>query len=448
QREGRPDEAERAFRGGLAIDPNFPPALFNLGNVLRETGRSAEAEAVYAHLLTLQPNDADAHNNMGLLFGDTGRFEQAEASYRTALAINPNDANAACNLGLVLHRLGRLQEAERGYESAARAHPDHPITWNNYGNLLADLKKFEEAGRAYAAAVARDPKYGHALGKLMLMQRKTCDWSKLAEIDAQIAHLAETENAHGVGPFEMLVVPSQTPASHRRIAAQYAASRHGVALAQPPLVDRRARPRERLRIGYVSSDFSDHATVWLFAGVLAAHDRRRVSVHCYSTARPVYDASRRRVIDACEKFVDLHLMSDRAAAQLIVADEIDILVDLKGYTVNDRLGIQALRPVPVVISWLGYPGTLGDARLADYIIGDAIVTPLEKAADYSEILALMPHCYQPNDRGRAIGPRPTRAAAGLPEEGFVFCNFNQSYKISPETFDLWRRLLQHAPGSV
>jgi predicted O-linked N-acetylglucosamine transferase (SPINDLY family) len=448
QREGRPDEAERAYREALAVYPNFGPALFNLGNVLRETEQMTEAEAVYARLLAHVPNHVDAHNNLGLLFGATGRLEQAEASYRTALAIDPNDANAACNLGLLLHRLGGLDEAERIYASALRAHPDHAVTWNNYGNLLADRKKFEQAGRAYAAAVARDPKYGHALGKLMLMQRMICDWSNLGAVDAQIAHLAETENDHGLGPFEMLVLPSQTAASHRRIAARYAVSLHGAALARPPLVERRARPRERLRIGYVSSDYSDHATTWLFAGVLEAHDRQHVSVHCYSTAIPVYDASRQRVIDACDHFVDLHLMSDQAAAALIVADKVDILVDLKGYTQNDRLGIQALRPAPVVVSWLGYPGTLGDARLADYVIGDAIVTPLEKAADYSEILALMPHCYQPNDRGRAIGPRPTRAEAGLPEDAFVFCNFNRSHKISPETFDLWYRLLRHVPGSV
>jgi predicted O-linked N-acetylglucosamine transferase (SPINDLY family) len=153
-------------------------------------------------------------------------------------------------------------------------------------------------------------------------------------------------------------------------------------------------------------------------------------------------------MENCESFHDLRALSDRAAARQIADDGIDILVDLKGYTRDSRLGISALRPAPVIVSWLGYPGTLGHERLADYIIGDPIVTPLDAADGYSETLALMPHCYQPNDRNRPISAAPPRSAENLPEDAFVFCSFNQSYKIIPKVFDIWCKLLSSVPGSV
>jgi predicted O-linked N-acetylglucosamine transferase (SPINDLY family) len=142
------------------------------------------------------------------------------------------------------------------------------------------------------------------------------------------------------------------------------------------------------------------------------------------------------------------MLSHVAAAQQILDDGIDILVDLKGYTTNARLEILALRPAPVQATWLGYAGTLGHPRLADYLIGDPIVTPLQDKDNYGEALALMPNCYQPNDDKRDIGARPSRTGAGLPARGFVFCSFNQSYKFTPEMFDLWCRLLAAVPGSV
>ncbi len=188
--------------------------------------------------------------------------------------------------------------------------------------------------------------------------------------------------------------------------------------------------------------------MYLLAGVLEAHDLKQFVIYGYSCGSASDDAARRRVQAACAVFRDLRLLSDEAAARQIAADEIDILVDLKGYTQDGRLGITARRPAPVIVSWLGYPGTLGHPRLADYLIGDPVVTPLEHAAHFSETLALMPHCYQPNDSKRVIGPRPTRAEAGLPESGFVFCSFNVIAKLNPEVFDVWCRLLREVPGSV
>ncbi|MFA7281351.1 MAG: glycosyltransferase, partial [Sterolibacterium sp.] len=220
-------------------------------------------------------------------------------------------------------------------------------------------------------------------------------------------------------------------------------------LEQAPLADPASRPqRDRLRIGYLSADFFDHATMHLMAGVLAAHDRSRFAIQLYSYGPATDDDYRRQAEANAEIFRDIRNTSDVDAAALILADGVDILVDLKGYTQDARLGITARRPAPIIASWLGYPGTLGHRRLADYIIGDPVVTPFDMADQFTEAIVQMPHCYQPNDRKRAVGPCPSRAEAGLPADAFVFCSFNQTYKFNPETVDVWTKLLQQVTGSV
>jgi predicted O-linked N-acetylglucosamine transferase (SPINDLY family) len=182
--------------------------------------------------------------------------------------------------------------------------------------------------------------------------------------------------------------------------------------------------------------------------VLETHDASRFAIHAYSYGPEILDGQRERVRNACGVFRDIRVLKDSAAAERIAADEIDILVDLVGYTQDCRPLICARRPAPVLVNWLGYPGTLGHPRLADYIIGDPVVTPLAHAAHFSETLALMPNCYLPYDRGRSVGPRPSRQEAGLPEGKFVFCSFHQGYKLNPQVFDIWCRLLREVPQSV
>ena len=453
QRRGDGTAAEVAFRHVLAVNPSFLEALLNLSNLLMENRKFEEAETLARRALRVRPDYAAAHFNLGWICSQTGREREGELSYRTALASDPAFVGAANNLGLLLHRLGRLEEAEGAYRQALGINPGYAHAWNNLGNVLAELKRPVEAAEAYEKAVAIDPDYAHATGKLLLSSRQICDWSKIAAIEDQIVALVGEGRVHGLGPFEMLIVDRLTGTDHKLIARRYGEEVHGAALAARPIVAGRAHPeaeagRRRLRIGYLSSDFSEHATTHLFAGVLDAHDRDRVEVFCYSTARPIQDAGRARILQGTEHFRDFHELSDDRAAQIVASDGIDILVDLKGYTESGRLGIQARRPAPVVVSWLGYPGTLGVTRLADYIIGDPVVTPLDHAEVYSETLALMPHCYQPTDNARAIGATMTRAEAGLPEKALVFCNFNASYKISPAVFARWLMVMHQVPDSV
>jgi predicted O-linked N-acetylglucosamine transferase (SPINDLY family) len=284
--------------------------------------------------------------------------------------------------------------------------------------------------------------------------RRRSVWEHLAETDAAcIANLERGQGQAIVPPWLLLNMPDLTPALQRKAAHDFATTRFSRAvLQQPPLVNAVARTGV-LRIGYLSADYYDHATMHLMAGVLEAHDPARVEVHLLSINANRHmvkenDPYAHRIAAMPATFHDLASVSDAEAAERIAQIAPHLLIDLKGYTADSRTDITALRPAPVIVNWLGYPGTLGHERLADYIIGDPVVTPLGHASDFSETLALMPHCYQPNDRSRPLGAPPARQEEGLPENSFVFCCFNQFIKINPDTFDVWCRLLAATPGSV
>jgi predicted O-linked N-acetylglucosamine transferase (SPINDLY family) len=275
-----------------------------------------------------------------------------------------------------------------------------------------------------------------------------CEWSGLAdEVQALRERLAQDESAKVV-PFTLLALPGIHPGEQLSCARRFAEETYRGSLSCPPLCEGTQADGQKLRIGYLSADFGDHPVSHLLAQVIELHDRSSFEAFAYSYGPDDQTLMRRRLQTAFDTFRDVVTMSDAAAARLILEDGIHILVDLTGYTKNARLAITALRPAPVQVSWLGYPGTLGHPRLADYLIGDAIVSPPARSDDFSETLALMPNCFQPNDRLRVIGERPAREAVGLPSEGFVFCCFNQSYKINEQMFDIWCRLLAAVPGSV
>ena len=310
--------------------------------------------------------------------------------------------------------------------------------------LGAQVGRTDEAVELILEALRRNP--GSAEIHTLLA---ACAWSELAPA-VEILHerIAKAKSGE-VSPLGLLPLPESNASEQYQCARQYAQQQYGDILSRPPLCGTRIRDdRNKLRIGYLSADYHEHPTSFLLAQVIELHDRARFEVFGYSGGPDSEDSMRRRMRAAFDTFRDVRPLSHEVAAQQILDDGIDILVDLNGYTTNARQEILALRPAPVQVSWLGYPGTLGSPRLADYLIGDPIVSPLRDGGHFGEALALMPVCYQPNDRQRAIGERPTRTAAGLPADGFVFCSFNQSYKFTPAMFDLWCRLLAAVPGSV
>lgn len=285
--------------------------------------------------------------------------------------------------------------------------------------------------------------------KLYGLSQRMCEWDDLGMWRTRIREAMERGERGLISPFLLLALPGITAQEqrtcselwmHDRIAAQDA-ERQSLDFQFP------SKAPAKIRLGYLSCDFHDHATALLLIELFEAHDRDRFEVFAYSYGADDGKSMRPRLQKAFEHFIDIQALSTKEAAERIHADGIDILIDLKGYTRNTRTEILGLRPAPLQVNYLGYPGTLGSG-LCDYIITDHFLTPPESSAAYSESFAYLPDSYQPHSRNSLIGQRPERAHLGLPDDAFVFCCFNQAYKITPELFDLWCQLLHRCPDSV
>lgn len=280
-------------------------------------------------------------------------------------------------------------------------------------------------------------------------KRSMCEWSDLASDDVAIRAALTESIGHQLPPFHLLSVPGMSAGQQRACSELWTRERRAEALSVRSGLDFSFPDRgtRKIRLGYLSNDFHEHATAHLLIEVLEAHAREDFEIIAYSFGADDGLPMRRRLVAACDHFVDICQMDDKAAAERIHADGVDILIDLKGFTARARTGIVMLRPAPVIVNYLGYPGTMGEG-VCDYLVTDHFLTPAASTHEYAEALAYMPHTYHPHGRGTPLGKRPTRREAGLPEQAFVFCCFNQPYKISPEVFDIWCRLLAMVPDSV
>jgi predicted O-linked N-acetylglucosamine transferase (SPINDLY family) len=304
------------------------------------------------------------------------------------------------------------------------------------------LGRLGEAIACFRTAVELDPKLTSIRVWLHHKRRGICDWSGIEAEEAELLALLDSSES-APHPFSVLSMAT-SPAAQLRVAR---AASEGLKAPQPDYGPRRAASG-KLRIGYLSSDFCRHATAILVTQLFELHDRSRFEISAYSHGPDDNSEIGARLRKAFDHFVDLNSLSDDEAARRIYADGIDILIEMKGYTSGARTGISARRPAPVQASFIGFPGTMG-ADFIDYIIADPFVLPMDQQDVYSEKIIHLPHCYQPNDTSRLIADvTPTRAQCGLPDQGFVFCSFNNSYKLTPAFFDIWMRLLLAAPGSV
>jgi predicted O-linked N-acetylglucosamine transferase (SPINDLY family) len=444
----RSAEAVPLLRRALESAPDHPFAWLQLGIALRKLGDLDAAAAAYARVLALRADDAEAHNNLGNLLQEQGRLEEALSHYRDAVRVEPRFALAWNNLGSALVRKREFGEAARCLARAVELDPDSADARFNLGNVHSLLGERDQAVRCFAAAHERRPEQPAYRGHLLLEMQQVCDWSRLDELCAQQRRAPLARPGEPISPFSLLSIPS-TRAEQLQCARNYAASVSRRVERERRRLDFHFERGERakLRIGYLSADFHAHATAYLTAELFELHDRGRFEVIAYSYGPDDASPMRTRLKEAFDRFVDISALSHAEAAARIHAERVDILVDLKGYTQDARSEIVALRPAPIQASFIGYPGTMG-ADFIDYLVADRWVAPPEHAADYSEKLVYMPGSYQVNDRKRAAAGVPTRSQLGLPETGFVFCCFNQAYKILPETFAVWMRLLAQLPGSV
>ena len=309
--------------------------------------------------------------------------------------------------------------------------------------MLRQLKRFDEALASYDKALALKPEHPHAFNGIVDCVNKLCDWRRKTNVVCDVtAHVSEKKSI--IDPFTLLGY-SGDPALQLKCARNFI--ENNVPLLPRPLWTGETRHQDKLRVAYLSADFRDHAVSYLMAGLFEQHDRARFEIFAISFGPDSSSEMRSRLDGAFDRFIDVRGMSDRAVANLLRDLEVDIAVDLMGFTYGSRLGIFALRPAPVQVNYLGFPGTMG-ADFMDYVIADRFVIPLEHQAYYTEKVVYLPDTYQANNSTRRIGRVPGRSEMGLPESGFVFCSFNNSTKITPTMFDIWMRLLGAVEGSV
>jgi protein O-GlcNAc transferase len=437
----RLDEALASHDKAIALRPRFAEAYVNRGSALRDLKRLDEALASYDKAIAFKPDYAEAHSNRGKVLWDLRRLDEALASYARAITLKPDYGDAYNNRGNALRDLGRLDEALASYDKAIALQPKYAEAHSNRGGVLVDLKRHEDAVASYEAALAIEPDLPPARQGIVMVAQAICDRS----LGAKLAGGLTDGNFHDFTPFALLA-HCDDPAAHLRCATYHIHEKVPTALR--PLWSGTARLHDKIRVAYVSADFRDHAVAHLIAGLIESHDRSCFEIIGISLGADDRSAKHRRLVKAFDQFHSVRGESNLAVATLMHELEIDIAVDLLGHTRDSRPEILAHRPAPIQVNYLGYPGTMG-ATFIDYVIADPIVLPFDQQPFYTERIVHLPECYQVNDAKRLISEQtPSRTEAGLPEHGFVFCSFNNNFKINAPVFDVWMRLLRSVDGSV
>jgi protein O-GlcNAc transferase len=472
----RYEDALSDFDQAIAHKPDFADAFYNKGNALRELKRNQAAIENYDIVIRLNPRHAGAYNNRGTAHLNLRQFEQALADFDRAISLQPNAAEYYIGRGDVFVHLMRLDKAAAVFEKSLTLNPSLAEAWRGRGSVFSALRRFDDALAAYDRAVALKPEYSDAwlnrgqaffdlrryYDALLSYERaleihpdlKTaalalsirmllCDWRGYEEECARIISGVRAGNA--VGPFALLSLSSS---SEDQLNCARAALAEEFRSPPEPVAPRKYISRDRIRVGYLSFDLRNHAVGFLSVGLFEHHDRSRFETIALSLCPDDGSPVRKRMESAFGQFHDVSLRSDDEIAKLIRELEIDIAVDLNGFTQGARVRVLARRPAPIQVNYLGYPGTLG-ADYIDYIIADRTIIPENQQQFYAEKVVYLPDTYQSNDDKRQMSEEGfTRAQVGLPDLGFVFCSFNNTFKINPPVFDIWMRLLHEVHGSV
>lgn len=454
---GRLAEAGRLYQMVVDAQPRATPALHLLGVVAYQRGQPERALPLIDKAITLNPNHADFHNNRGLVLVALGRIDEAIAAYRTAIALDSAYIDAHNNLGVALSRLGRWEEAGACYRTALAGNPSLAAGHLNLGNYYRECGRLDDAIASYQRSVELN---GANAGARVLLMTALWEATRWEDARAQLDRLApllapDTPTQRGQAldystgaalAFFLPYIVEDHPL-HDVVLRGQAQSFAAAAPYLPPL-PRLGRGERRLRVGYLSPDFGDHAIAHVVRPIFAQHDRDRFEVSCFSLLDRSHNPGPYLgdIRDAADHFIDLSRVSDAVAASRIREREIDILVDLSGYMRGGRPRIVAARPAPIQVYWLGHGGGLGATHI-DYIIGDPAVTPAAEDHRYVEKVCRLPDIFCPADRHSISATAPNRTECGLPATGLVFCAFNNPTKISPEVFAIWMRLLAGVPGS-
>ena len=441
-RQGRHGEAMAFYDQAVAARPDFFEALFNRGNLLLELKRSEEALESYDRVLAVRQDFPGVWNNRGTALRGLRRLDEALASFQRAATLMPGHFNALTNAAVILWDMKRLPEALAAADRALGVQPGFAEALYVKANVLRDLGRTDEALNAYEAALKSNPAHPHALNGAAQVARIVCDWNRTEVLTPRVIENAPSGRAV-IQPF-VLMGYSDDAALQRRCAENLVRM---FVPQRPALRDVRRYGHDKIRLAYLSADFHEHPTARLMVELFERHDRSRFEVTAIAFGPDDGSPLRARLKKAFDHLEDVRGKSDAEVARMLREGEIDIAVDLNGHTAEGRPGIFAWRPAPVQVTYLVYPGTTG-ADFMDVILADRIALPADQQVNMREKIVHLPDSYQANDATRIVPPPPARAEAGLPDRGFVFCCFNNSWKITAPMFDIWMRLLSQVDGSV
>ena len=443
----------------LQGEPANFSAMTLLGVLAFYAGNADAAVHLLEKSLAIQPTQPDAHNNLGEILRATGQFQSALRHFQEALQINPRHLGALINCGNALQDVYRYQDAIEAYQAALTVMPTHAGALSNLANIYQQLYRHQDAIATFSRLLQVAPDYDWALGGRMYSRIHCCDWQDYEQDVAEITRQV-SQGKRAIKVFELRPI-SGDPALELLCARTFADAMYPVGPVvknagidtlenAQELANRVIKSQsrtEKIKIAYLSADFREHPVSQLLVGVIEQHDRAVFEVIGISFGPDDGSASRVRMMSAFDVFIDVRDQSDEQVAQLLRTMNVDIAIDLMGYTTHARPAIFTQRAAPVQVSYLGYAGTTGSVAM-DYIIADDVIIPVQYEQYYAERVIRLPGPLLPRDTSLADASVPTRLEAGLPEKAFVFCAFNNHYKISPAIFDVWMRLLGRLEGSV
>jgi predicted O-linked N-acetylglucosamine transferase (SPINDLY family) len=451
----RPADALVNFERALTLVPQFVEAWIARGGVLRKLGRHAESLAAYDSAIHLAPDRVAAHVGRGGAQLALKNYREAGESLERALALAPHSAEALTERGHLLTELRELDAAIESYDRALAMNPKSAVTWFSRALALSARARFVEAAASCRRVLELDPHHVFAQGACLHAELQVCDWGAYAA-RAQAIQAAVARGEAADFPFSFLAV-CDSPTLQLQCARRFGDLQHAPGPPHVPelkhvpgtsrLLTTRTRPHDRIRVAYVSADFLEHPTSYLAAGLFENHDRQRFDVIGISLRDDDQSPTARRVNAAFDRVISAGSRSDAALAEAIRDLDVDIVVDLMGYTGEHRIGLFAHRPAPIQVNYLGFPGTAGSAD-RDYLIADEFLIPDVHREAYCEHIVYLPDCFQVNDDRRPEAQTPAREHLGLPVRGFVWCSFHSNYKLNPPLFDVWARLLHAVPHSV
>ena len=441
---GQLDAAVKSYEKALAINPSYANACNNLGITLKELGQLDASVKNYKKALAIKPDFAEAHNNLGNALDLLGQLDAAVKCYENAVAYNPDYSEAHNNLGNAFKNLAKLDAAVKCYEKAVALKPDYAEAYHNLGNALLSLKRLDEALVSYERAIVLKPDIDFILGDLLHTKMQLCIWDDLS---SQLDELRNKINSSKkvINPFPLLAL-IDNPELQMKTAETFVNEKYPQSHVLSKI--ERYQKHQKIRIGYFSADFRNHPVSTLKTELYELHDRSQFEIYAFSYGPDTKDEMNLKIKSGVDHFHDVQKMSDNDLAILSRSFEIDIAVDLGGFTQDSRTGVFALQAAPIQVNYLGYSGTMA-ANYMDYLIADHTLIPEEKKHHYLEKIVYMPNSFMVNDTKTKLSNRLfTRVDTGLPTNGFVFCCFNNHYKITPYIFIGWMQILKAVEDSV